>query len=574
MATNLDNIFDSDKIWSKLRHPHILQFLGANILDERPFIVMPLLKNGNCRDYLKQYPNGDRLQILYDISLALVHLHSHQIVHGDLKGLNILIDDSTKAVLCDFGLSRIKADAASRTIRGSGVAIVGSRNWMAPEQLLGGSPKKPCDIYAFGLTVSEIFANEIPLGHINHADFLPLVVERNVRPERPDGDNAPQLSDTIWELAKKCWVKDPKCRPSATAVCDTLSHLLSTSATARPASTPSFTLPVVPPPSAHPLHGPITPSPDRSLSPPRNLTLRHTSAVHCTTFSPDGEYIISGCGDNAIMVWDAKTGILALGPLNTHTNRVNCVAFSPDGKRIASGSFDLTILVWDAVTGKVVAGAFKGHTSIILSVSFSPDGKRIASGSWDETIRVCDARTGTLLVGPLTGHTNWVTTVTFSRDGQKLVSGSDDTTVRVWSARSGRAIHRLAGHTNSVEFVAFSPNGERIVSADDLGDVCVWDTDTGTLVSGPSKRHAEGTLALVFTSSNTWFSAASPDGNWIAGRKASDWTTIVVWDSKTGRRVATFSSHTDTVMSVSFSSDSRRILSVSNDTTIRVHTLC
>jgi serine/threonine protein kinase len=77
--------------------------------------------------------------------------------------LNILIDDSTKAVLCDFGLSRIKADATSRTVRTSGVTIVGSRYWMAPEQLLGGSPRKPCDIYAFGLTVYEVSLSLVSL---------------------------------------------------------------------------------------------------------------------------------------------------------------------------------------------------------------------------------------------------------------------------------------------------------------------------------------------------------------------------------------------------------------------------
>jgi WD40 repeat protein len=256
-----------------------------------------------------------------------------------------------------------------------------------------------------------------------------------------------------------------------------------------------------------------------------------------------------------------------------HVDRVNCVAFSPDGRRIASSSFDLTILVWDAVTGDVVAGPSKGHTSIIVSVSFSPDGKRIASSSWDHTIRVWDARTGGLLIGPLTGHTDFVTTVTFSGDGHRLVSGSHDETVRAWSSRSGRPIHELEKHTNSVEFVAFVSNGERIVSADNLGDVCVWEVDTGTLVSGPSNRHAEGTLALVFTSGNTGFCAVSPDGNWIAGRKASNWTTVEVWDSMTGRCVATFSGHTDNVVSVSFSSDSKWILSVSNDTNIQVDTL-
>ena len=67
----------------------------------------------------------------------------------------MLIDDSGKAVLCDFGLTRIRADVTSRTAKVDG-GIVGSRNWMAPELLLGGSPKKASDIYAFGMTIYEV----------------------------------------------------------------------------------------------------------------------------------------------------------------------------------------------------------------------------------------------------------------------------------------------------------------------------------------------------------------------------------------------------------------------------------
>jgi serine/threonine protein kinase len=59
-------------------------------------------------------------------------------------------------VLCDFGLSRVKSDATTRTVRMGGPAPVGSRNWMAPELLTRGSLKKPCDIYAFGMTIYEV----------------------------------------------------------------------------------------------------------------------------------------------------------------------------------------------------------------------------------------------------------------------------------------------------------------------------------------------------------------------------------------------------------------------------------
>ena len=84
---------------------------------------------------------------------------AHLIRSFVLSQLNVLIDDGFKAVLCDFGLARVKADVTSRTARPDGGSVVGSRNWMAPERLLGGSLRKPCDIYAFGMTLHEVSAH-------------------------------------------------------------------------------------------------------------------------------------------------------------------------------------------------------------------------------------------------------------------------------------------------------------------------------------------------------------------------------------------------------------------------------
>jgi serine/threonine protein kinase len=78
-----------------------------------------------------------------------------------MSQLNVLIDHGGQAVLCDFGLSRVKADVTSRTVTAGGGAIVGSRSWMAPERLLGGSLKKPCDIYAFAMTLYEVSTSRI-----------------------------------------------------------------------------------------------------------------------------------------------------------------------------------------------------------------------------------------------------------------------------------------------------------------------------------------------------------------------------------------------------------------------------
>ncbi|KAJ7279188.1 kinase-like domain-containing protein, partial [Mycena rebaudengoi] len=88
---------------------------------------------------------------------GLHYLHSKNIVHGDLKAANILIDNAGTAVLCDFGLARIKADMTSRTVQQDIQTVgPGSRNWMSPELLRGATPRKTSDIYAFGMTIYEV----------------------------------------------------------------------------------------------------------------------------------------------------------------------------------------------------------------------------------------------------------------------------------------------------------------------------------------------------------------------------------------------------------------------------------
>ncbi|KZP31913.1 kinase-like protein [Athelia psychrophila] len=213
-------------IWSKMRHPHILPFLGANVWGDRPFIVMPYLKNGNARDYIQNYPECNRAAILHQASLGLVYLHNMNIVHADLKGYNILIDDSGKAVLCDFGLSRVKTNINSQSMIAGDEEIYGSTNWMAPERLLGRSLRKPSDIYSFGMTIYEIFTNEVPLAGILRVAFTQLVAEKGIRPEKPSADDgAPHLTDEIWAIAERCWAPEPCNRPFAKDVCNSLEKM-------------------------------------------------------------------------------------------------------------------------------------------------------------------------------------------------------------------------------------------------------------------------------------------------------------------------------------------------------------
>ncbi|KAJ7627321.1 kinase-like domain-containing protein [Roridomyces roridus] len=224
VAANVQMLRHEIDIWMTLRHPNILQFLGANTLDDKPFVVMPLLSY-NARQFLRLRQDWDPPLILRDISLGLEYLHARKICHGDLKGINVLVEDSGRALLCDFGLTRIKADMTSRTTTNSPV-VSGSRNWMAPELLTGALPKPPTDIYSFGMTLYELYTDEIPLMAVPYGDFIELVCRLDVRPERPDEDDCPRLTDGVWDLAEKCWKKDARARPTSRQIHDTIKILL------------------------------------------------------------------------------------------------------------------------------------------------------------------------------------------------------------------------------------------------------------------------------------------------------------------------------------------------------------
>ncbi|KAJ7114414.1 hypothetical protein C8R44DRAFT_929253 [Mycena epipterygia] len=225
VTANVKMLRQEIDIWLTLRHPNIIQFLGANTLDDKPFVVMPLLPH-NAREFLQSRPDWNPLRILRDITLGLEYLHARKISHGDLKGINVLADNSGQALLCDFGLTRIKGDITSRTRSTQGVAVSGSRNWMAPELLTGALPKLASDIYAFGMTLYELYTDQIPLMAVSHGDFIELVVRLDVRPERPEDDECPRMNDGIWDLAEQCWKKDAKMRLTARQVHDKINLLL------------------------------------------------------------------------------------------------------------------------------------------------------------------------------------------------------------------------------------------------------------------------------------------------------------------------------------------------------------
>jgi WD40 repeat protein len=107
------------------------------------------------------------------------------------------------------------------------------------------------------------------------------------------------------------------------------------------------------------------------------------------SWSPDGESLAAGYIDNAVRVWDTKSGQNTVTFIG-HTATVKSVAWSPDGKRIASGSLDNTAKVWDVTTQQEIA-SFK-HGDYVLSVAWSPDGKTLATACVDDYVYLWDIK--------------------------------------------------------------------------------------------------------------------------------------------------------------------------------------
>ncbi|KAJ6592819.1 kinase-like domain-containing protein, partial [Mycena capillaripes] len=108
------------------------------------------MENGNMMEFLKKEPNANRLSLMLDVALGLEYLHDQNVVHGDLKAINILVTQSRRACIADFGLSSIANTMTLRFTHSTAHVRGGTARYQAPEIIQGGSLNHfGSDVYAF-----------------------------------------------------------------------------------------------------------------------------------------------------------------------------------------------------------------------------------------------------------------------------------------------------------------------------------------------------------------------------------------------------------------------------------------
>jgi len=207
------------RVWKQLDHQNIVPLLGLVSGKLGPGLVSPWYSHGNILQYIRRVPNARREPLCEDVARGLRYLHEQvpPIIHGDLRGDNVIVAMDGRAALCDFGLSVILDGGPT----GFTSFVVGSTlRFKAPEEftddLEGGSI--PRDVYSYACIYGQIMTGESPF-HWYRTD--PLIMHAICRGELPYKIDS-IVSRHNLEFLVPSWDANPNCRPAMSNICHIL----------------------------------------------------------------------------------------------------------------------------------------------------------------------------------------------------------------------------------------------------------------------------------------------------------------------------------------------------------------
>ncbi|MBS2032980.1 MAG: protein kinase [Deltaproteobacteria bacterium] len=192
---------------AQIRHPHVLQVYEYDNWNNQPFFTMELVEGGDCATYIEQsvvlaVPHLARL--LYQSAQGLAAAAERGLVHRDVKPANLLLHAGAVKV-SDFGIVRHVESTGGLTQYG---IVMGTPEYMAPEQAMGQQVDLRADIYALGVSLYQLATCMLPFSGEAGA-VLQMQVERPLPDPR---DLRPDLPEAVVRLMRHMTEKDPRRR--------------------------------------------------------------------------------------------------------------------------------------------------------------------------------------------------------------------------------------------------------------------------------------------------------------------------------------------------------------------------
>ena len=183
------------KAASKLDHPNVVTIYGIEETDGRPFIAMARVKGTALDEYCRsQSPSLEqKLNLAIQMADGIVHAHAAGVVHRDLKPSNILVDESGRARILDFGVASVRG--ASRLTKTG--TTVGTLLYAPPEVVRGEQAGPASDIYSLGVVLYEMLSGHLPHEADHEAAILYAILHATPRPPSSHGASVPSALEAV-----------------------------------------------------------------------------------------------------------------------------------------------------------------------------------------------------------------------------------------------------------------------------------------------------------------------------------------------------------------------------------------
>lgn len=198
----------------RLKHPHIVELIGYGEEHGLLFYSMEYVAGRSLLEHMRQHrvlPWEDVIQIGIETSAALKHAHDLGIIHRDLKPANLMLSDQGQIKLTDFGIAKLFG-STDMTAAGS---VIGTADYMPPEQAEGKTITTRSDLYSLGCVLYALLAGRAPFGGKSVPEVL-YAVRYNPVPDL--ATLAPNCPTELVELISEMVEKDPLKRPPTALV--------------------------------------------------------------------------------------------------------------------------------------------------------------------------------------------------------------------------------------------------------------------------------------------------------------------------------------------------------------------